>query len=93
MYVYQNVIVSVGCEDVYAYCEYAYQSKKLIGRGRSWLVTKMLSVWPQQDADWSVCCNEPSYFVVVIMLSVKYVILQFLEQCSVVCLTDNMVSN
>ena len=31
----QNVIVSVGCEDVYAYCEYAYQSKKLIGRGRS----------------------------------------------------------
>ena len=79
----QNVIVSVGCEDVYAYCEYAYQSKKLIGRGRSWLVTKMLSV----------CCNEPSYFVVVIMLSVKCVILQFLEQCSVVCLTDNMVGN
>ena len=51
------------------------------------------SVLRDQDADWSVCYNEPCYFVVVIILSVKYVILQFLEQCSVVCLTDNMVGN
>ena len=51
------------------------------------------SVLRDQDADWSVCYNEPCYFVVVITLSVKYVILQFLEQCSLVCLTDNMVGN
>ena len=31
----QNVIISVSCEDVCGYRQYAYQSKKLIGHERS----------------------------------------------------------